>query len=110
MLWRKSNFDLAQYFRMVTNQISKLVDILCGVLLLTHGSRDDMAAISQTCILLDENVWISLKFVPNDDLINNVPALFQIMTWRRPGDKPLSGAMMVFFIMNAYMRHSASMS
>ena len=47
------------------------------------------------CIFLNENVWIlSLKFVPKG-LINNNPALVQVMTWRRPGDKPLSEAMMV---------------
>ena len=50
------------------------------------------------CILLNENIWISLnislKFVPQVP-INNIPALVQIMAWRRPGDKPLSGPMMV---------------
>ena len=50
------------------------------------------------CIFLNENVWflntISLKFVPKG-LINNIPALVQIMAWRRPGDKPLSESMMV---------------
>ena len=50
------------------------------------------------CIFLNENVWIpikiSLKFVPKGP-INNIPALVQIMAWRRPGDKPLSGPMMV---------------
>ena len=50
------------------------------------------------CIFLNENVWISikisLKFVPKG-LINNIPALVQIMAWRRPGDKPLSEAMMI---------------
>ena len=49
-------------------------------------------------IFLNENVWISieisLKFVPQGP-INNIPALFQIMAWRRSGDKPLSGPMMV---------------
>ena len=39
------------------------------------------------CIFLNENVWISikisLKFVPNGP-INNIPALVQIMAWRRP--------------------------
>ena len=49
-------------------------------------------------IFLNENVWIpieiSLKFVPQCP-INNIPALVQIMAWRRPGDKPLSGQMMV---------------
>ena len=46
------------------------------------------------CIFLNENVWIpikiSLKFVPNVPISNSL-ALVQIMAWRRPGDKPLSG-------------------
>ena len=50
------------------------------------------------CIFLNENVWIpnniSLKFVPKG-LINNTPALVQVMAWRRPGDKPLSEAMLL---------------
>ena len=50
------------------------------------------------CIFLNENarisLKISLKFVPKVR-INNIPALVQIMAWRRPGDKPLSEPMMV---------------
>ena len=50
------------------------------------------------CIFLNENARISLKisleFVPKVR-INNIPALVQIMAWRRPGDKPLSEPMMV---------------
>ena len=38
---------------------------------------------------------ISLKFVPHGP-INNIPALDQIMAWRRQGDKPLSEPMMVW--------------
>ena len=49
------------------------------------------------CIFLNENVRISikisLKFVPKVP-IDNIPALVQIMAWRRPGDKPLSEPMM----------------
>ena len=49
-------------------------------------------------IFLRENVRIaiefSLKFVPKGP-INNIPALVQIMAWRRPGDKPLSEPVMV---------------
>ena len=49
-------------------------------------------------IFLNENVIISieitLKSVPKGP-INNIPALVQIMAWRRPGDKPLSEPMMV---------------
>ena len=50
------------------------------------------------CIFLNENAWISLKislkFFPKVP-IDNIPALVQIMAWRRPGDKPLSEPMMV---------------
>ena len=50
------------------------------------------------CIFENENEWISprisLKFVPKFR-INNIPALVQIMAWRRPGDKSLSEPMMV---------------
>ena len=50
------------------------------------------------CIFLNENVWISnkisLKFISEGPIIN-IPALVQIMAWRRPGDKPLSEKMMV---------------
>ena len=49
-------------------------------------------------IFLNENVWISiqisLKFVPKGS-INKIPALFQVMAWRRSGDKPLFEPMMV---------------
>ena len=49
-------------------------------------------------IFLNEDILIlikiSLKFVPKGS-INNIAALVQIMAWRRPGDKPLSEAMMV---------------
>ena len=50
------------------------------------------------CIFLNENtsisIDISLKFVPRGR-INNIPALVQIMAWRRLCDKPLSEPMMV---------------
>ena len=48
-------------------------------------------------IFLNQNVRIlikiPLKFVPKGP-INNIPALVQIMAWRRPSDKPLSELMM----------------
>ena len=63
------------------------------------------------CIFLNENVWIpieiSLKFVPKGS-INNNPALFQIMAWHHPGDKPLSEPIMVSSL--THMCHSASMN
>ena len=57
-----------------------------------------MAAISQTTLSCALNaiisIQISLKFVPKGP-IKNIPALVQIMAWRRPGDKPLSEAMTI---------------
>ena len=59
-----------------------------------HRFADDFVK----CIFLNENAWISLKislkFVPKVQ-INHIPALVQIMAWRRPGDKSLSEPMMV---------------
>ena len=52
------------------------------------------------CIFLNENVSISikisLKYVPKGP-INNIPALVQIMAWRRTGDKPLSEPMWLIY-------------
>ena len=49
-------------------------------------------------IFLNENIEISieisLKVVPNGP-INNIPALVQVMAWRRPGDKPFTEPMVV---------------
>ena len=54
------------------------------------------------CIFLNETMWItikfSLKFVRKGP-INNIPALVQIMAWRRPGDKPLSEPTLVSLLM-----------
>ena len=51
-------------------------------------------------IFLNENVWIQikipLKFVHKGP-INNIPALVQIMAWRRSGDKPLSEPMVDYW-------------
>ena len=55
------------------------------------------------CILLNENVWISikisLKFVPWGP-IDNIPALVQIIAWCRSGNKPLSELIMASLQMN----------
>ena len=50
-------------------------------------------------IFLNEMVWISLECVPKVR-INNIPALVQIMAWRRPGDKPLSEPVMFSLLTN----------
>ena len=63
-------------------------------------------------IFLDENVSISnkipLKFV-SKGLINNIPALVQIMAWWGRGDKPLSEPANGGELTDAKMRHGASM-
>ena len=75
---------------------------------LTHWDQNKMAAIFN-CIFLTGNVWISnkisLKFVPRDPF-NNIPALVQIMAWRRPDDKPLSEAMMVSALGPSELKHA----
>ena len=72
-----------------------------------HHIADDK--FKRSC--LNENIWISidisLKFIPKGQ-IKNMPVLVKIMAWRRPGDKPLSEPMMVWFT-DAYMRLTASM-
>ena len=50
------------------------------------------------CIFMDGNFGISIRISLKLILkipINNKPALVQMMTWRRPGDEPLSEPMMV---------------
>ena len=49
-------------------------------------------------LFFNEIIWISIKISKNFVLrcpVNNIPALVQIMAWRRPGDKPLSEPMIV---------------
>ena len=54
-------------------------------------------------IFLNENLWIliktSFKFVARGQ-ITNIPALFQIMVWRRPGGKPSSEPVMANLLVN----------
>ena len=67
--------------------------IQCGAVK-THWGRDEMDAISQTTCSSWIPIEVSLKFVPRGSFNNN-PALFQIMAWRRPGDKPLTEPVLV---------------
>ena len=77
---------------------------------LTHGGRRQNGRHFPDnifkCIFLNENVWnaikISLKFVLKGP-IYIIPALVQIMAWRRPDDKPLSGPMMDRLPMHIYL-------
>ena len=77
--------------------IGLLVDLLVNTLRPRQNGRhfaDDVLK----CIFFNENALISLKislkFVPMVR-INNIPALVQIMAWRRSGDKPSSEPNMV---------------
>ena len=58
-------------------------------------------------IVLNENVWISIKISLN--IVSKGPididqALVKAMAWRRTADKPLPEPMLTKFI-DAYMRH-----
>ena len=50
------------------------------------------------CIFLNENdripIQISLKLVPRS-AIDNEPVLVKVLAWRRTGDKPLTGPIMI---------------
>ena len=87
--WYQHLFHISQWFNTLRQR--------------QHGRHftDD----SFKCIFLNENVIISIKismkFVPKGP-INNIPALVQIMAWRRPGNKPLSEAMMVSLLTYIY--------
>ena len=69
---------------------------------LIHWGWDKMATILQNyifkCIFLDKNrsisLMLSLQFLPMVQ-ITSIPALVQIMTWRRSGAKSLSETLMV---------------
>ena len=76
-------------------------DLCCGNVINTLRPRQNGRLFADDTfkpIFVNENgrilIEISLKFVPKGP-INNIPALVQIMAWRRPGDKPLSEPMMV---------------
>ena len=54
----------------------------------------------------NENVSISIKILLEFILkcpINNIPALVQILAWRRLGDKPLSEPIMIILLTHIYV-------
>ena len=75
-----------------------------SIVSLTHWGRDKMSTIFQTTfskafswkkmcqfwLKFHWNLFLFLRFQ-----LYNIPALVQIMTWRRPGDKSISKPMMV---------------
>ena len=101
-LKKPSNVTRGHYkIKLVKNKIISQVTIFKQTAINTLRPRENGRHFADDifkCIFLNENVWIpikiSLKFVPQGP-INIIPALVQIMAWRRPGDKPLSGPMIV---------------
>ena len=70
-------------------------------MILTHWGRDKMDAVFQAAF---PNTFTSTKMLEfrlkfhwsfTESPLNNIPALIQIKTWHRPGDRPLSEPMMV---------------
>ena len=86
-----------QWVSMVSTTSTEIVILVFNTLRPRQNGRDFADDIFK-CIFLSEVVWISikisLKFVPKGP-IDNIPALVQIMAWRRPGDKSLSELMVV---------------
>ena len=89
--------------------IFHLVTLTCTYLFNTlrprqngHHFADDIFK----CLFFHENVWISIKismqFVPKGP-IYNIPALVQILAWRRPDDNPFAEAMMVSLPTHIYV-------
>ena len=101
-------FILASYYTRVSG-IQYGYVIVVNTLRPRHNLRH-LADDTLKWILLNENLWISLKialkFVPGIR-INNIPALVQIMAWRWPGDIVWTNAGK---FTDAYMSHSASMN
>ena len=54
------------------------------------------------------SIKMSPKFIPNGP-VSNIPALLETIAWHRPGDKPLSEAVLTW-VTDAYMRHEEEMS
>ena len=106
---RVISFDTAMIIirHAVTNRAQSNLLLLLFLRIMIHKSLNTLrprqngrhfADDTFKCIFLNENIRISieisLKFVPIGP-INNIPALVQIMAWRRSGDKPLSEPMLV---------------
>ena len=97
-LWTSARImNHSLFFQIIKNHYIKCVNQVLNTLRPRQNGRH-FADDTFKYIFLNENVRISakisLKFVPKGP-INNIPALVQIMAWRRPGGKPLSEPMMV---------------
>ena len=103
-MWAQSQHQLRNSIEITCTRKSVLdkLTLRFNGIISTHWGRDKMDAISQTAFssafywmkMYELRLKNSLKFVPKGP-ISNIPALVQIMAWRRPGDKPLSEPMLV---------------
>ena len=94
-LWSIREFNIRGY-----KPHPQFAEGLCLERRLTYWGRDKMAAIFQTTI---QNGFSERKYMnfdwhftevyPNGQ-IDDIPALVQMMAWRRPGDMPFSETMM----------------
>ena len=106
-IWRK------YLFRLPCNDRACLLVAITGVIILEPFHSCQVTAThlkiwySTTCIFNNENFWISiwslLKLV-SEGLIDNKPALVQVMAWRQKGDKPLPEPMLTQ-LTDAHMQH-----
>ena len=88
---------LSFYIKSMKTILLKLLAHLPGDNELTHWGRDKMDAISQTTFsntfswmkIFEFRLTFHWSLFPRFQLAN-VPALVQLMAWRRPGDMPLS--------------------
>ena len=103
LLWnRGARRSLHNTYQIFLAPCIRCTDYLCDSSCLTHLPLDKMAAIFQTTSsnafswmkMYEFRVKISIKFVPKGP-INNIPALLQIMAWRRTDNKPLSEPLIV---------------
>ena len=105
ILWLRNN-DMVLFMKIWCKATASFdwLFFLPQIMSFTHWGRDKMAAVTSQTTFSNEFSWMKmyeyrLRFHWSLFLmqgpINNIPALVQIMAWRRPGDKPLSGPMMV---------------
>ena len=96
LLWKKLMVPSHQYLHRALNTSNFNITLFNTLRPRQNGRRFADDTFKRN--FLNENVRISiaisLRFVPKGP-INNIPALVQIMAWRRSGDKPLSEPMMV---------------
>ena len=86
------------WLHFVSSTLIRSVIYICVNILRPRQNGRHFADDTFKRIFLNDNVRLSIKislnFVPNGPIIN-IPALVQIMAWRRLGDKPLSEIMLV---------------